>query len=125
MTNIEIRSEMKNEAGETTDSTYTGYFMNPSTPLEDRLFIKRDFYFNLDTVSSFYFGKVEKDLKVRIENNETGFTEKEVVLKKETPFIEFFMIVNGEEVPYIMLTFLHEGEYQRTQRILTDKLCVK
>ena len=125
MTNIEIRSKMKNEAKGMDEATYTGNYMNGKSTELGCTFVKRDFYLNLDTISSFSFGKIEEDVKVNVGRYNYHSEPEYITFEKGTPFVELSKYEDGMEFPYMMLTFLHEGEYQRTKRILTEKLCAK
>jgi hypothetical protein len=135
---------MKDKNGKMIDTVYIGYGMDTTLPIDKRtclvaqrgsienytekkenLFFKSEFYLNLDTISLFILDKVKYDLKIKVKKNHTTNIEKKILIKKGTPIIELFRKTPYDDKPYMTLVFPHHGEYQRFQRILADKLCIK
>lgn len=131
MENIQVKSQIENN-DKKVDAIYRlqeakeffidGKFIENKG--EGELYVSKDtYYMNLDFISSFRFNKLNSDIKICVVEDEEE--DKRIVLEKGTNFITFYTFSENSEIVCSVLAFPHLGEFQRFQRILTDKLCIK
>lgn len=132
MINIQVKGQIEKN-GEMVDSTYKVYsdecFFQNKEYVEPThsgyiTYLRENFYLNLSIISSFRFYELDRDINISVTDCDS-FIKNDVSLEKGTKYISFFRFVGNEELVFISLAFPHEGEFQRFQRILTDKLCAK
>lgn len=131
MTNIEVRGKILNEKTKNLEvSTYTIYskdFDYLDNSFLDNYYSKIDNYFiNLDTITSFVFREIRKDLVIVNEVDPFKDTTEKITLKKGTPYVCLSRAMIDEDYrDQFFLIFLKVSEFHRFKRILTEKFCVK